>query len=388
MNNSLAQIGKILRESVNYMTNIPKLIACTTLLAGCVTAPSTPKAPQSTPVTVGGVMFADANNNELFDRGELPIRNRAVFAVSETGQEITKTTTDSKGAFVLSNFPPDVHSVRIETTSTWPSPKGSTERSSNLQRWGTTVMVGETILLGIPNPQDCSAAKQRETCRTWLLPDLEPKLHAETFDAEIEYPGLTNWYTDTTTSPGRRLLRFGTFALNKGGPLHVIGLAPENKTRQPVIQRIYGPSGQFKDRRAGTFDYHPTHHHIHLGRFEQYRLRNIDGTTAAGGQKVSFCLTNVIQFSPKSSLSPKSERTLRLPLSTMECGSKEQGINQGWADYYGPSLPDQWIDITNVLPGEYQIEVVVDPDNEILESDETNNKAVLAITLPRLPTKR
>jgi hypothetical protein len=33
------------------------------------------------------------------------------------------------------------------------------------------------------------------------------------------------------------------------------------------------------------------------------------------------------------------------------CGAHEQSINVGFSDYYGPALPDQWIDITDVPDG-------------------------------------
>jgi hypothetical protein len=45
----------------------------------------------------------------------------------------------------------------------------------------------------------------------------------------------------------------------------------------------------------------------------------------------------------------------------------------GWLDVYSKNLPDQWIDITGIPDGEYWLESESDPDDAILESDETNN---------------
>ncbi|MCP4890142.1 MAG: hypothetical protein GY904_26510, partial [Planctomycetaceae bacterium] len=45
----------------------------------------------------------------------------------------------------------------------------------------------------------------------------------------------------------------------------------------------------------------------------------------------------------------------------------------GWTDVYTRGLANQWIDITGIPDGEYWLEVVVDPESQLLESDETNN---------------
>ena len=49
------------------------------------------------------------------------------------------------------------------------------------------------------------------------------------------------------------------------------------------------------------------------------------------------------------------------------------GISVGGGDRYGYTLAFQWIDITGLTPGRYQLFGTVDPQNYYLESDETNN---------------
>jgi subtilase family serine protease len=51
----------------------------------------------------------------------------------------------------------------------------------------------------------------------------------------------------------------------------------------------------------------------------------------------------------------------------------KMGISVGWGDRYGYTLAFQWIDITGLTPGRYQLFGTVDPQNYYLESDETNN---------------
>jgi lysyl oxidase len=51
----------------------------------------------------------------------------------------------------------------------------------------------------------------------------------------------------------------------------------------------------------------------------------------------------------------------------------EQGIDAGWADVYNWFLADQFIDITGLPDGVYRLEVIADPNDTLLESDETDN---------------
>jgi hypothetical protein len=55
------------------------------------------------------------------------------------------------------------------------------------------------------------------------------------------------------------------------------------------------------------------------------------------------------------------------------CDRQTQGISVGWADIYGSELDDQWIDVQGVPPGEYWLETVIDPDQRLVESNESNN---------------
>jgi hypothetical protein len=48
---------------------------------------------------------------------------------------------------------------------------------------------------------------------------------------------------------------------------------------------------------------------------------------------------------------------------------------------YARTLPDQWIDITGLAPGDYWLESVVDPENHIEEVNEGNNIAYYKLTI-------
>src|SRR5262249_20933935 len=153
------------------------------------------------------------------------------------------------------------------------------------------------------------------------------------------------------------------------GPLEVRGGAPADGG-QDVYQRIYNTDGTSSDRLAGVFTYHPQHHHTHFDDFALYQLREITpdggvGDVVRSGSKTSFCLTDSDEYNTRLPGASKDG-------SYFACSTKKQGISVGWADVYSESLADQWIDVTGVKPGRYWLEVVADPDNHIVESNEDN----------------
>src|SRR5205823_3311040 len=72
------------------------------------------------------------------------------------------------------------------------------------------------------------------------------------------------------------------------------------------------------------------------------------------------------------------------PASSQYSGGLTQGLSVGWADVYSASLQGQWIDITEVPSGRYWLEAVVDPANNIKESNELNNtnRILIDLTVP------
>jgi hypothetical protein len=59
-----------------------------------------------------------------------------------------------------------------------------------------------------------------------------------------------------------------------------------------------------------------------------------------------------------------------------------QGISAGWADTYVSTLDCQWVDVTNVPAGNYFLEITVNPDQILLESNYSNNTSTIPVTLP------
>ena len=95
--------------------------------------------------------------------------------------------------------------------------------------------------------------------------------------------------------------------------------------------------------------------------------------------KTSFCLVDSATYD--SSLPNYTNRQFN------SCDDDEQGVSVGWEDIYFWNLPDQWIDVTGISPGEYWLESEVDPENHFWEEDDTNNVArVKLVIAPGVPT--
>nr|XP_020447257.1 protein-lysine 6-oxidase-like isoform X2 [Monopterus albus] len=109
------------------------------------------------------------------------------------------------------------------------------------------------------------------------------------------------------------------------------------------------------------WDWHSCHQHYHsMDAFSSYDLLDvITGRKVAEGHKASFCLED-------TSCDPGFRRRYA-------CTSHTQGLSPGCHDIYAANIDCQWIDITDVPPGNYILKVTVNPNLLVLESDFTNN---------------
>lgn len=171
------------------------------------------------------------------------------------------------------------------------------------------------------------------------------------------------------------LLRFTTALGNMGqGNLEVFGGQVLPNGNQEVWQRVFHDDGSFEDHLAGEFTYHAGHGHIHFDGYAIYNLREITpeggvGDILATGGKVSFCLIDIAQYDSNAG-----------PSQYHSCGTT-QGITAGWSDVYSRGLSNQWINITGIPDGNYWLEVIVDPENQLLESDESNNTTIIEVEI-------
>jgi subtilisin-like proprotein convertase family protein len=175
-------------------------------------------------------------------------------------------------------------------------------------------------------------------------------------------------------------------------------ICPNGDDIQHVVkQRIYqkrpgNDTLSYYDRTAGLMTYHATHGHLHVDHWANYTLRvataNPDATTwpiVGTGVKQSFCLINLGTCSgnPGECVDNNGNPVLTAPNNNLGfhtgCGLT-QGIYPGNYDVYSLSLNDP-IPLVNVCNGNYYIVSITDPENNFIESDETNNWVAVPITL-------
>jgi hypothetical protein len=186
---------------------------------------------------------------------------------------------------------------------------------------------------------------------------------------------------ETVRNGARRCLRFDTTAANRGrGPLEIAYRVEPPETN--AYQVIHSKDGSTVDRFAVASEFHPTHAHFHFESFYVTRLwkyahgRKTGAQPVATGNKSGFC--------PEDSGGGSGERTYGcLTDYRMGPSGPEQvvGISAGWYDTYRVHLPDQYLEITGIADGLYLLEVELDPDGNVVESNERDNETCAVIRL-------
>lgn len=121
-----------------------------------------------------------------------------------------------------------------------------------------------------------------------------------------------------------------------------------------------------------VFHYSECHDHYHFDDFASYELLDA-GAVVATGRKQAFCLLDSYSWGWRNGQ------------GTFDCGN--QGISRGFADIYESDLPCQWIDVTDVPPGDYTLRATVNPPQYdaalplVVERDESNNVVEVPVTL-------
>lgn len=231
-------------------------------------------------------------------------------------------------------------------------------------------------------------------------------LGAQTFD---NYPDLVSDPPEDVGAPeviswnGEDLfvVRFDGFVTNVGdGPLHIQGNPqPTAASGTEVAQHILDSGGNTTARfpldvTGGSpdvqYENSDGHEHWHLMRIMEYSLWDESLTQqVTPGEKIGFCLWDIQRVSGSASgvyngggnWCAGNGYTGGGPNATY----LEMGVTEGWRDVYSSSISLQWVDVSDVAPGNYYLSALSDPNDIVEESDETNNDRVWTNTLTVVP---
>jgi len=153
------------------------------------------------------------------------------------------------------------------------------------------------------------------------------------------------------TGPGiRRIVRFGTRIANVGNQDVVLG-APEDGNPLWHNDNCHG--------------------HFHYEDYADYDL--VDATTGETlpiGTKAGFCLMDLEVWDRERAVNG---------CHRYDCSY--QGVSVGCADVYNAALKCQWVDITEVPNGEYDLRITVNAGRTVPELDYSNNSATVRIRI-------
>jgi Lysyl oxidase len=195
---------------------------------------------------------------------------------------------------------------------------------------------------------------------------------------------LRDFSIDTTTRPGRRLLRFTTIIVNIGaGPFETIGRRSSTATTQmTVTQRIHNSAGSYREisTPAVMFWSGDGHDHWHVRDVEAYRLIRLDNGRRVGtGAKHGFCYFDNTAYrlwlagAPSTPVYGGCGAAGDLQVTT--------GLSVGWGDIYPAGIAFQWIDITGLKAGRYRLRATADPANWFAETNNANNSTWVNLKL-------
>ena len=170
-----------------------------------------------------------------------------------------------------------------------------------------------------------------------------------------------------------------------------------------MLQEVLSSDGSIADHGAGPCVFHPQHGHFHYQNMGRYQLYAVDSAgmpaaqPSAASNKVGFCTVDVDYYSFGAPAARQHPRTYSFPTCNIPNGYSTQlpsstpygpsgvpefmGISAGWGDVYTWDLPQQYIDISHVPNGVYEVVSRSNPDGGITTSDRSLETGITCIRI-------
>ncbi|MGQ0549543.1 MAG: lysyl oxidase family protein [Armatimonadota bacterium] len=175
-------------------------------------------------------------------------------------------------------------------------------------------------------------------------------------------------------------LVFSNCVANMGPGVLLLEFTKRSRRRATVEQLIEDTAKPRKEWRRvpvgnAILDTRSDHNHWHFSDFLSYTLRRVGSTTARRSKKQSFCLEDVAKLRKKA----RGRLFRKCPNPRAVTG--EMGITPGWGDVYWAGVQEQYIEVKGLPPGEYWLEMVVDPKKRLKVKSRRYHKTRVKITL-------
>ncbi len=168
------------------------------------------------------------------------------------------------------------------------------------------------------------------------------------------------------------------------GPLIVRGHRPAGVERRMTADQLVERADGFRVRRRAVgrlaFVRSSDHRHWHYLDFDRYELRSASGEALRRDRKTGFCLGDRYPAAPPAERAPAAY-TSRCGLERPDLRAVTQGISVGYGDDYSAQLEGQYVDVTGLPGGRYQLVHRANADRAVLEEDYGNNSASVLVRL-------
>lgn len=221
-----------------------------------------------------------------------------------------------------------------------------------------------------------------------VLPDL----------AAVPSSGISTRHSNVNDPvQNRDLLQFDATAWTGGNaPLDIEGFRSHGSPVMPAFQYFWHDGKIVGRARAGTmgFERGDGENHWHFEEFAQYRLLSSARALAVPSEKVAFCIA------PTDGIDLARPHAVWQPPSIFSsedfsgaCGSEtslwvREMLPLGWGDTYLQQNEDEAFDITNLPNGTYYIQIIVNPQHKIFETNYRNDTSLRKVILGGTPGHR
>ena len=191
-----------------------------------------------------------------------------------------------------------------------------------------------------------------------------------------------------TRTHGEYRLGFRSAVRNVGsGPLLITGHRRDRSMDTMVADQVIAQTDAPHQlvRGAGRLRYvvSPDHRHWHLLTFERYELSRPGGRVLVRDRKTGFCLGDRYSVTDVAvpAAAPRKRYTSRCGLGQPALLGIDQGISVGYGDAYAANLEGQYLPLTGLRAGRYQLVHRVNAGRGLREQRYDNNAASVLISL-------